>query len=130
MVVLLGTLAIFRMKAHYSAFLGLVTAIVIASGLFHMPVKMASITVIYGACYGLFPIGWIILNIIFLYRMTLVTGRFKVLQESMTGITQDTRLQLLLIAFSFGAFFEGAYILTTTSKTSTRAALATMNYSS
>ncbi len=107
-VVLLGTLAIFRMKAHYSAFLGLVTAIVIASGLFHMPVKMASITVIYGACYGLFPIGWIILNIIFLYRMTLVTGRFKVLQESMTGITQDTRLQLLLIAFSFGAFFEGA----------------------
>ena len=107
-VVLLGTLAIFRMKAHYSAFLGLVTAIVIATALFHMPVKMASITAIYGACYGLFPIGWIILNVIFLYRMTVVTGRFKVLQESITGITQDTRLQLLLIAFSFGAFFEGA----------------------
>jgi len=107
-VVLLGTLAIFRMKAHYSAFLGLVTAIVIASGLFHMPIRMASITAIYGACYGLFPIGWIILNVIFLYRMTLATGRFKVLQESMTGITQDCRLQLLLIAFSFGAFFEGA----------------------
>jgi len=107
-VVLLGTLAIFRMKAHYSAFLGLVTAIVIASGLFHMPIKMASITAIYGACYGFFPIGWIILNVIFLYRMTLATGRFKVLQQSMTGITQDTRLQLLLIAFSFGAFFEGA----------------------
>jgi lactate permease len=96
------------MKAHYAAFLGLVTAIIIASGLFHMPIKMASITAIYGACYGLFPIGWIILNVIFLYRMTLATGRFKVLQESMTGITQDTRLQLLLIAFSFGAFFEGA----------------------
>ena len=107
-VVLLGSLAIFRMKAHYSAFLGLVTAIVIATGLFHMPVKMAGITAIYGACYGLFPIGWIILNVIFLYRMTLVTGRFKVLQESLIGITQDTRLQLLLIAFSFGAFFEGA----------------------
>jgi lactate permease len=107
-VVLLGTLAIFRMKAHYSAFLGLVTGIVIATALFHMPVKMASIAAIYGACYGLFPIGWIILNVIFLYRMTLVTGRFKVLQESITGITQDTRLQLLLIAFSFGAFFEGA----------------------
>ncbi len=107
-VVLLGTLAFFRMKAHYSALLGLVTAIVIASGLFHMPIKMASITAIYGACFGLFPIGWIILNVIFLYRMTLATGRFKVLQESMTGITQDTRLQLLLIAFSFGAFFEGA----------------------
>ena len=107
-LVLLGTLAIFRMKAHYSAFLGLVTALVIASGVFHMPVKLASITAIYGACYGLFPIGWIILNVIFLYRMTCATGRFKVLQESMTGITQDTRLQLLLIAFSFGAFFEGA----------------------
>ncbi len=107
-VVLLGTLAVFRMKAHYSAMLGLVTALLIAVGIFHMPVKMASITAIYGACYGLFPIGWIILNVIFLYRMTLQTGRFKVLQESMTGITQDCRLQLLLIAFSFGAFFEGA----------------------
>ena len=107
-LVLLGTLALFRMKAHYSASLGLVTAILVACGLFHMPVKMASITAIYGACYGLFPIGWIILNVIFLYRMTCETGRFKVLQESMTGITQDTRLQLLLIAFSFGAFFEGA----------------------
>ncbi len=106
--VLLGSLAIFRMKAHYAAFLGLVTALVIAVGLFHMPIKMASITAIYGACYGLFPIGWIILNVIFLYRMTLETGRFKILQQSMTGITQDTRLQLLLIAFSFGAFFEGA----------------------
>src|SRR5580692_571733 len=107
-IVLLGTLAFLHMKAHYSAVLGLVTALVIASGIFHMPVKMASITAIYGACYGLFPIGWIILNVIFLYRMTCATGRFKVLQESMTGITQDTRLQLLLIAFSFGAFFEGA----------------------
>ena len=107
-VVLLGTLAFFHMKAHYSAVLGLVAALLIAVGIFHMPVKMASITAIYGACYGLFPIGWIILNVIFLYRMTLQTGRFKVLQESMTGITQDTRLQLLLIAFSFGAFFEGA----------------------
>ena len=107
-VVLLGTLALFRMKAHNSAMLGLVTALLIAVGIFHMPIKMASITAIYGACYGLFPIGWIILNVIFLYRMTLATGRFKVLQESMTGITQDCRLQLLLIAFSFGAFFEGA----------------------
>ena len=107
-VVLLGTLALFRMKAHYSAFLGLVTALLVACGVFHMPVRMASITAIYGACYGLFPIGWIILNVIFLYRMTCATGRFKVLQQSMTGITQDTRLQLLLIAFSFGAFFEGA----------------------
>ena len=107
-VVLLGTLAVFHMKAHYSAVLGLATALLIAVGIFHMPIKMASITALYGAGTGLFPIGWIILNVIFLYRMTLETGRFKVLQESMTGITQDCRLQLLLIAFSFGAFFEGA----------------------
>ncbi|MGB9203016.1 MAG: L-lactate permease [Terriglobales bacterium] len=107
-IVLLGTLAIFRTRADYSAMMGLVTALLIAVGVFHMPVKMASITAIYGACFGFFPIGWIILNVIFLYRMTLETGRFKVLQESMTGITQDCRLQLLLIAFSFGAFFEGA----------------------
>lgn len=107
-LVLLGTLALFRMKAHYAASLGLVTAIAVATGLFHQPIKMASISAIYGACYGLFPIGWIVLNVIFLYRMTCETGRFKVLQQSLTGITQDTRLQLLLIAFSFGAFFEGA----------------------
>lgn len=107
-LVLLGTLAFFHMKAHYSASLGLVTAIFAASDVFRMPLKMASISAIYGACYGLFPIGWIILNVIFLYRMTCDAGQFKVLQESMTGITQDTRLQLLLIAFSFGAFFEGA----------------------
>jgi lactate permease len=107
-LVLLGALAFLRMKAHYAAFLGLITALAVATGLFHMPVKMASITAIYGACYGTFPIGWIILNVIFLYRMTCATGRFKILQQSMTGITQDTRLQLLLIAFSFGAFFEGA----------------------
>jgi len=107
-IVLLGTLAIFRIKAHYSAFLGLVTGIAVAFGPFHMPIKMASIAAIYGACYGLFPIGWIVLNVLFLYRMTLATGRFRVLQQSMTVITQDTRLQLLLIAFSFGAFFEGA----------------------
>src|SRR5208282_6411542 len=61
-IVLLGTLAIFRTRADYSAMMGLVTALLIAVGIFHMPVKMASITAIYGACFGLFPIGWIILN--------------------------------------------------------------------
>ncbi|MGA7079854.1 MAG: L-lactate permease [Terriglobales bacterium] len=107
-VVLLGTLALLHIKAHYAALLGLATGLVTAVFVFHMPARLAAVTAVYGAGYGLFPIGWIILNVIFLYRMTLQTGRFKVLQESMTGITQDTRLQLLLIAFSFGAFFEGA----------------------
>ncbi len=107
-VVLLGTLALLHIKAHYAALLGLATGLMTAVFVFHMPARLAATTAVYGAGYGLFPIGWIILNVIFLYRMTLQTGRFKVLQESMTGITQDTRLQLLLIAFSFGAFFEGA----------------------
>src|SRR5438876_5042163 len=73
-----------------------------------MPAGMGARTAVYGACYGLFPIGWIILNVIFMYDMNCASGRFKVLQESLMGITQDRRLQLLLIAFAFGAFFEGA----------------------
>ena len=107
-VVLLGSLAIFEIKAHFSAMLGLATALFVAVGIFHMPLKLGLVTATYGAGYGLFPIGWIILNVIFMYQLTNETGKFKVLQESMMGITQDRRLQLLLIAFCFGAFFEGA----------------------
>src|SRR5580704_2330361 len=106
-VVLLSALAFFRIKAHWAALLGLAASILIASGVFHMPAGMGLRTSVYGACYGLFPIGWIILNVIFMYDMNCVSGRFKVLQDSLMGITQDRRLQLLLIAFSFGAFFEG-----------------------
>ena len=106
--VLLGTLGLLHFKAHYAALLGLASAVIVAIGVFHMPVKMAGTTVIFGAAFGLFPIGWIILNVIFMYQLTNETGRFKVLQQSMMGITQDRRLQLLLIAFCFGAFFEGA----------------------
>ena len=107
-VILLGALALVRMKAHWAALVGLASSLIIAIGVFKMPAAMGARTTVYGACYGLFPIGWIILNVIFLYDMNCVTGRFKVLQESLMGITQDRRLQLLLIAFSFGAFFEGA----------------------
>src|SRR5207245_7613076 len=80
----------------------------IAVGVFKMPAGMGGRTAVYGACYGLFPIGSISLNVICMYDMNCASGRFKVLQESLMGITQDRRLQLLLIAFSFGAFFEGA----------------------
>jgi len=106
-VVLLGALAL-HMKAHYAALLGLVAALVIAIFGFHMPARMAGATAVLGAGYGLFPIGWIVLNVIFMYQLTVESGRFNVLQLSLTGITQDRRLQLLLIAFCFGAFFEGA----------------------
>lgn len=106
--VLLGTLAFFRLKAHWSAILGLATALAIAIFAFAMPAGKALAISLYGAFYGLFPIGWIILNVIFLYNLASRKGYFTILQKSLTGITQDRRLQLLLIAFCFGAFFEGA----------------------
>ena len=106
-IVLLGALAL-HVKAHYAALLGLASALVIAIFGFHMPARMAGATAVLGAGYGLFPIGWIVLNVIFMYQLTVECGRFDVLKQSLTGITQDRRLQLLLIAFSFGAFFEGA----------------------
>src|ERR1700693_5714261 len=107
-VVLLGTLALLHMKAHFSALLGLAASIICAIWIFGMPASLAAKTAVLGAGYGLLPIGWIILNVIFMYQLTCDAGLFKVLQESLTGISQDRRLQLLLIAFSFGAFFEGA----------------------
>ncbi len=107
-VVLLGSLAALRLRAHWAGLLGLGTSLLVSIAVFKMPGKLAVLAAGYGAVYGLMPIGWIILNVIFLYQLTLQTGRFKVLQESLMGITQDRRLQLLLIAFAFGAFFEGA----------------------
>ncbi len=107
-VVLLGTLALLKIKAHWAAILGLVSALLVAIIVFGMPTGMAFATAAYGAAFGTLPIGWIILHVIFLYRLTKEKGEFQVLQESLTGVTQDSRLQLVLIAFAFGAFFEGA----------------------
>ncbi|MFD1703546.1 L-lactate permease [Methylopila henanensis] len=107
-VVLLAGIGVFHMKAHTAAIAGLVAALVIAVFAHGMPADKAGMTALYGAAYGLLPIGWIILNIIFLYQLTNEKGYFKILQDSIAGITEDRRLQLLLIAFSFGAFFEGA----------------------
>ncbi len=105
--VLLGGIAFFKMKAHIAALLGVITSLAIAIFAFHMPASMASTAAGYGVAYGLMPIGWIILNVMFLYRLTHECGQFRVLQESIAGITPDRRLQLLLIAFAFGSFFEG-----------------------
>ncbi len=107
-VILLGGLALFRLRAHVAALLGLGASLITAVLVFTMPAGMALRTAGLGAAYGLFPIGWIILNVIFLYDLTVEKGHFKIMQDSLTGITRDRRLQLLLIAFSFGAFFEGA----------------------
>jgi lactate permease len=107
-IVLLGGLAFFHIKAHWAAILGLVVALAVAVIAFGMPAGMAGRTAVFGALFGLLPIGWIVLNVIFMYSLTNETGLFEVLQKSITGITNDRRLQLLLVAFSFGAFFEGA----------------------
>jgi lactate permease len=106
--VMLAALAFFHIKAHIAALLGLSGALLVAIFAYAMPAQTAVAAALYGAANGLLPIGWIILNVIFLYQLTERKGYFKILQESITGITTDRRLQLLLVAFSFGAFFEGA----------------------
>jgi lactate permease len=107
-LVLLGSLGVLRIKAHYAALLGLGTSLVVAVVIFRMPAAMILASAGYGGAYGLFPIGWIVLNVIFLYQLTNECGLFERLRHSITGLTEDRRLQLLLVAFSFGAFIEGA----------------------
>ena len=106
-VVLLGSIAVLRIRIHFAALIGLGTALVIALQAYHMPVKAAAAASIYGAAFGLFPIGWIILNVIFLYQLTVKGGLFAVLRDSLATVAPDPRLQVILIAFAFGAFIEG-----------------------
>ena len=107
-VVLLGAIALLKIRIHLAALLGLTTALLIALVVYTMPVKAALATTVYGAAYGLFPIGWIILNLIFLHGLTVKSGLFDVLRQNLAAIAPDPRVQVILIAFSFGAFFEGA----------------------
>ena len=106
-VMLIG-LGFLHLKAHIAAGAGLLSALLIAVIAYGMPTGMAAKAAMLGGLVGLLPIGWIVLNIIFLHQLTEKNGSFKVLQNSIAGITEDRRLQLLLIAFAFGAFFEGA----------------------
>ncbi len=106
-VMLIG-LGFLHLKAHIAAGAGLLSALLIAIIAYGMPTEMAAKAAMLGGLVGLLPIGWIVLNIIFLHQLTEKNGSFKVLQNSIAGITEDRRLQLLLIAFAFGAFFEGA----------------------
>jgi len=107
-VTLLVLIASGKVKAHIAAIVALIAANVIAIFIFTMPAGMSIRASLLGVVAGFFPIGWIVLNVIFLYRVTVATGRFELLQRAIGGVTEDRRLQLLLIAFSFGAFFEGA----------------------
>ncbi|MBS0233256.1 MAG: L-lactate permease [Proteobacteria bacterium] len=107
-VVLLVSIGVFEVRAHWAALLGLTAALLVATLAYGMPAPMAGMAAAYGAAFGFLPIGWIILNVIFLYRLASEKGEFEVLQRSISGISNDRRLQLLFVAFSFGAFFEGA----------------------
>ncbi len=107
-VVLLGSLAFFHVKAHVAALLGLATALLVAIAVFHMPGSMAVAAAANGAAFGLFPIGWIVLNAIFVYDVAVGTGQFEVVKHTIANLAADRRIQVLLIGFSFGAFIEGA----------------------
>ncbi|MEY4940292.1 MAG: hypothetical protein RIQ93_2027, partial [Verrucomicrobiota bacterium] len=107
-VTLLGLLAFFHVRAQIAALAGLIVAGLIAIFVYQMPASLAAASAVYGAGFGLFPIGWIILNAIFIYQLSVDTGQFAVLQTQIAGVSRDRRIQSLLIAFSFGAFIEGA----------------------
>ncbi len=107
-VTLLVLIASGRVKAHIAAVVALIVANIITIFVYTMPAAMSVKASLLGVVVGFFPIGWIVLNVIFLYRITVETGRFELLKRAIGGVTTDRRLQLLLIAFAFGAFFEGA----------------------
>ena len=107
-VLLLAALGVLEWRAHRAALLGLVSALAVSIFVFGMPASAAAATAVYGAAYGLLPIGWIVLNAVFLYSLTVETGQFEILKSSVGRLSHDRRIQALLVAFSFGAFIEGA----------------------
>jgi lactate permease len=107
-VVLLGLLAFWHVRAHIAALVALGAALVIAIFAYGMPARLALAAAANGAAFGLLPIGWLIINAIFIYQLSVETGQFKVLQRQIAGVSADRRIQALLLAFSFGAFIEGA----------------------
>jgi len=106
--ILLGLLAAFHVRAHIAALISLGAALLLATALYGMPIQLALASSAFGACFGLFPIGWIVLSAIFIYDITVQTGKLEVCKQTIAGLAEDRRIQLLFIAFSFGAFIEGA----------------------
>jgi len=106
-VLLLTLIAGFNVRIHLAALAALGACLIIAIGLYHMPITYAAASTIYGAGYGLFPIGWLVLNIIFVYQLTVQRGLFDVLRRSLAQVAPDPRIQIILIAFAFGSFLEG-----------------------
>src|SRR5512133_489791 len=107
-VVLLGLLAGLRVRPHLAACAGAATAILMAIIVFRMPVTLASMSFIYGVGFGILKIAWIVVAAVYLYDISVATGQFEIMKQSVAGITADRRLQVLLVAFCFGSFIEGA----------------------
>lgn len=106
--VLFGAIVVLRLRIHIAALLGMATALLVAVAVFRMPAVSALAATAFGAAYGFLPIGWIILNLLFLYQLTVKKGHFDVLRGSLASLAPDPRVQVILIAFALGAFFEGA----------------------
>lgn len=104
---LLGLLAGFKVRAHLCAIAGAATAVLCAIFVFHMPSSLAITSLLYGSAFGLLKIVWIVIAAVFLYDISVETGQFEIMKQSVAAITPDRRLQLLLVAFCFGAFIEG-----------------------
>src|ERR1041384_1377041 len=107
-LVLLGMLAGFKVKPHWCAIAGALTALLVAIGFFKMPAQLAAMSFVYGVAFGVLKIAWIVLAAVYLYDVSVEAGQFEIMKESVAGITADRRLQVLLVAFCFGAFIEGA----------------------
>src|SRR5467141_1580505 len=107
-LVLFGLLAGLRVKPHWCAIAGAGTAVLVAVAVFGMPLQLAAMSFVYGVGFGVLKIAWIVLAAVYLYDISVFTGQFEIMKESVAGITADRRLQLLLVAFCFGAFIEGA----------------------
>jgi len=107
-VVLLGLLAGLKVKPHWCAIAGACTAVLVAIACFKMPATLAAVSFAYGVAFGVLKIAWIVLAAVYLYDISVETGQFEIMKESVAGITPDRRLQVLLVAFCFGAFIEGA----------------------
>src|SRR5258708_15894546 len=103
---MLFLLGVMRKPAWMSSLIGALVAALVSLIAYGMPSSMVVSAALYGAAYGLFPIGWIVFTAILLYRLTVETGKFEIIKDSIAGLTGDRRLQALLIAFSFGAFLE------------------------
>jgi len=108
LIVLFGLLAGLKVKPHWCAIAGAATAVAVAILFFKMPPALAGMSFGYGVAYGVLKIAWIVLAAVYLYDISVETGQFEIMKESIAGITPDRRLQVLLVAFCFGAFIEGA----------------------